>query len=330
MPRTALLIEDSATIRKLVRLVLAGEGLEFVEADNATDGINAAINLEPDLILADENLEGKGALQICELLKRDYGLAYIPFVVLTGQIHAYDPSRGMLAGVDEVIPKPFEAEEFVQRVRDLLDIYRDRRPKPARGGASPPARPEAPAHAPVNAPAHAPTPAAQPSSPPARPVSTEADVPPLAGIVRDVYASLRGEAAEPEGYDDPIRAFLDVEEPLFTQSPVPSAPTHAPAPAAAPVIPIRPTPSTAASPEMFSPDPSPGGPLIPGLNFPPGEIERLVSAEIKRRLSKIRLQDLESEIKRIYREAVEGTVQRLLPQIKTDIILTVVKMLKDK
>ena len=60
------------------------------------------------------------------------------------------------------------------------------------------------------------------------------------------------------------------------------------------------------------------------------ELERLVSTEIKRRLARIRLDDLEKEIQKIYYDAVDQTVRRMLPQVKTEIILTVVKMLKNK
>ena len=125
MPKTLLLIEDSGTMRQLVRLVLENEDMNLIESDNPTDGINNALNHEPDLIIADESLEGKGAMEICDLLKSEYGLGGIPFLVLSGQIHSFDHSQANKVGVDEVMGKPFEAKEFVDTVRSLLDRFAD-------------------------------------------------------------------------------------------------------------------------------------------------------------------------------------------------------------
>ena len=356
-------------MRELIRLVLAGPDLEFIEVDNATDGINTAINVEPDIILADEHLGGKSATAICDLLKREYGLDYIPFVVLTGQIHAYDHSRGMLAGVDEIVTKPFEAEDLVQKIRDLLEIYRDRRPKelPAGGERG---FPEAPAR----------DLAGEGEGGPREEAVEDAGV--IEGITRDIYSHLRESDEAVEQYEDPISSFLDDSAGKTV--------SDAPAPAARGIggLPIpgasadfkdvkRPSPGPASEPDtvirvgstevgdLGSRRPAPADPKsimdltpitaprtaapfgtaanhrpeetalpsameIAGLNLADEDLERLVAMEIKRRLSKIRLQDLENEIKRIFSEAVNDTVQRLLPQIKTEITLTVVKMLKNK
>jgi hypothetical protein len=67
-----------------------------------------------------------------------------------------------------------------------------------------------------------------------------------------------------------------------------------------------------------------------GLNLADEELEKLVAVEIRRRLARIRLQDLDAEIKKIFQQAVDRTVREMLPQIKTEIILSVVKLLKNK
>ena len=360
MPKTVLIIEDSATMRRLIQMVLAKEDLSFVEADTATDGINAAINVEPDLIIADELMEGKTAVEICRLLKQEYALDFIPFLVLSGQFHRFDHAAASLAGVDDAMPKPFEADDFLRKVLDLLDIFADRRPANRTGrpmdesGASYPLADE------VVGIEDKTDPDSRPLSYMSRPAGASDragvgfDAPQVPGLTQSIHDDLRSGEPTVAGYDDPIATFFHEggsdpdasaggdASPVFRNPPESGMPVP---PDPEPLIRVS-TPETAERPSEKAAAPatpsaiSPSSPLAKvsglnsmasrGINLADEELEQLVSVEIRRRLAKIRLQDLDAEIKSIMQKAVDKTLQEMLPQIKTEIILSVVKMLKDK
>ena len=79
--RTVLVIDDSATIRKLVDTHLSPEGYRVVLAPNAEEGLALAAEIEPDLVLLDHQLPGTTGHQVATQLSQNPALAHTPVVI---------------------------------------------------------------------------------------------------------------------------------------------------------------------------------------------------------------------------------------------------------
>ena len=112
------IVEDDATIARLVELELSHVGYEVVRYG---DGESALIDLgtvAPDLILLDVMLPGTDGLAVARAL-RDRGIT-VPILMLTARSETQDVVLGFDAGADDYLRKPFEIPELLSRVRALL------------------------------------------------------------------------------------------------------------------------------------------------------------------------------------------------------------------
>jgi len=117
---TVLLVEDEAGIREMVAMALERAGHRVRHAESAEDA-DAAIRLSlPDLILLDWMLPGESGIDFARRLKRDNNRRDIPIILLTARGEEADRIRGLDAGADDYVPKPFSPRELVARVKAVL------------------------------------------------------------------------------------------------------------------------------------------------------------------------------------------------------------------
>lgn len=115
-----LIVEDNAANLKLAALLLAGEGYEVLQAENAEAGLRLAREAVPDLILMDVHLPGMDGLAAARLLKGDPLTKTIRIVALTAQAMSGDREKTEAAGCDDYISKPFHHQEFLRVVGHWL------------------------------------------------------------------------------------------------------------------------------------------------------------------------------------------------------------------
>ncbi len=120
MSRTLLLADDSVVIQKLVGLSFANEDIEIITVDNGDDAIAKAVEIKPDLVLADVVMPGLSGYEVCSSVRQNPELASIPVLLLTGTFEAFDEGRAQEVGSNGFITKPFEASALVERVSELL------------------------------------------------------------------------------------------------------------------------------------------------------------------------------------------------------------------
>jgi two-component system, NarL family, nitrate/nitrite response regulator NarL len=115
-----LVVDDEPKFRRLVVTLLAGAGLQCREAASGGEAVSLAKEDRPSLVVLDVRLPDVSGLEVCRVLRDEFG-EDLPIVFVSGvKRDALDRSAGLLLGGDEYLVKPFDAEEFLARVRRLL------------------------------------------------------------------------------------------------------------------------------------------------------------------------------------------------------------------
>jgi len=120
MPKI-LIVDDSATIRKMVRASLrALEDAEFVEAGNGLEAIEQIALGPVALIILDLNMPDMHGVDVLKFLRRHQGWSDVPVVVLTTRGDESSRETAMAAGATEYLTKPFAPQVLLAAARDLL------------------------------------------------------------------------------------------------------------------------------------------------------------------------------------------------------------------
>ncbi len=137
MAHKLLLADDSVTIQKVVELTFSEEDFTIVATGDGDPAYERIRSDRPDVILSDVNMPGMNGYDLCAKVKQDPALSGIPFLFLRGTFESFDEARASAVGADGFIVKPFESQELINRVKELVQA-----PRPA--AAPPPARADAP------------------------------------------------------------------------------------------------------------------------------------------------------------------------------------------
>jgi DNA-binding response OmpR family regulator len=116
--RKILIIEDEPHIVLGLTDALEFEGFTVVSANKGKDGVNLARQEKPDAILLDLMLPDTNGFRVCEDLRR--WDAFVPIVMLTARGQEIDKIRGLDAGADDYVTKPFSVGELTARMRAIL------------------------------------------------------------------------------------------------------------------------------------------------------------------------------------------------------------------
>lgn len=124
-PKARILVVDDAVENiKLVTEILNRPKQEY-SIESATDGHEALKRVKefnPDLIMLDVVMPGIDGFEVCRILKEDGKTRLIPIVMITALDSQQDRLKGLEAGVDDFISKPFNVYELLARVKNLLKL----------------------------------------------------------------------------------------------------------------------------------------------------------------------------------------------------------------
>ena len=104
-----LLADDSATIRKVVELTFADEGIDVIAVGDSASAMEEFVRTQPNIVLVDINLPGTSGYQICEMIKQDEATASIPVLLLVGSFEPFDQDEAERVGADGYLLKPFKS-----------------------------------------------------------------------------------------------------------------------------------------------------------------------------------------------------------------------------
>ncbi len=112
----ALVVDDEANIRDVIRFALSAEGIEVVEAASA-ERARSANPSSFDVVVLDVMLPGQDGLTFCRDVRKD---SAVPILFLSARSDEFDRVFGLEIGADDYLTKPFSTRELVARVKALL------------------------------------------------------------------------------------------------------------------------------------------------------------------------------------------------------------------
>ncbi|MCZ7544706.1 MAG: response regulator transcription factor [Anaerolineae bacterium] len=124
MSEKILVIEDEESILQFLERGLIYEGYRVSVAKDGEEGLKLARDNPPDLVVLDWMLPGLDGLEVCRRLR---AAGDVPILILTARGEVADRVRGLDAGADDYLVKPFSFDELLARIRALL-----RRASPAK------------------------------------------------------------------------------------------------------------------------------------------------------------------------------------------------------
>jgi two-component system, OmpR family, phosphate regulon response regulator PhoB len=120
MSRTIMLVEDEGPIREMLKIVLEQAGFSVNEAEDFDIALEKMVEPYPDLVLLDWMLPGGSGVQLARKLKEHEFTRDIPIIMLTARGEEEDKVRGLEAGADDYITKPFSPKELVARIKAVM------------------------------------------------------------------------------------------------------------------------------------------------------------------------------------------------------------------
>ncbi len=115
-----LVVDDDPVILKLLQVNFEMEGFDVVTATDGVDGLRAARQERPDVIVSDVMMPGMNGLELVAALSADDRTDTIPVMLLSARAQTTDIAAGFDAGALDYVTKPFEPLELVERVHELL------------------------------------------------------------------------------------------------------------------------------------------------------------------------------------------------------------------
>lgn len=118
-----LIVEDNADVQLYLKSCLQ-EHYSLLTAENGHVGIEMALEHVPDLIISDVMMPVKNGYELCESLKKDERTSHIPIIILSAKADFESKLHGLQKKADAYLTKPFEQEELLVIINNLLEIRR--------------------------------------------------------------------------------------------------------------------------------------------------------------------------------------------------------------
>lgn len=117
MSARILVVDDDRALAEMLAMVLQGEGFLTEHSGDGAEAVEKFREMRPDLVLLDVMLPGLDGIEVCTRIRAESG---VPIIMLTARTDTTDVVRGLEAGADDYVVKPFNPVELIARVRARL------------------------------------------------------------------------------------------------------------------------------------------------------------------------------------------------------------------
>jgi len=124
---TVYFIDDSATMREVIKIAFRKENIHVITCPDASSALAQFGEAAPDAVITDVIMPDKDGYEVCEFIKQHEQLGKIPVILMSGVVNRTVAERATAVKADELIRKPFQPQDLITRVKNLLH------PKPTSG-----------------------------------------------------------------------------------------------------------------------------------------------------------------------------------------------------
>jgi len=117
-----LVADDSITIQKVIGIIFGGDEYSLTVVDNGKAAVDKAREINPDILLIDALMPGITGYEVAEMVRSTPSLATKPILILTGSFEPFDEEKAKKCGADDFISKPFESQQIISKVKELLAL----------------------------------------------------------------------------------------------------------------------------------------------------------------------------------------------------------------
>ncbi|MEP7182354.1 MAG: Hpt domain-containing protein [Betaproteobacteria bacterium] len=121
-PPTVMIVDDSLTVRKITSRLLTRAGFRVTTAKDGIDALQLLVDQTPDVILLDIEMPRMDGFEFTKTIKGDPKSAHIPIIMITSRTAEKHRNRAQELGVDLYLGKPFQEEELLRHLREMLAL----------------------------------------------------------------------------------------------------------------------------------------------------------------------------------------------------------------
>jgi CheY-like chemotaxis protein len=119
---TVYFIDDSATMREVIKIAFRRENFHVVTCHDAPSALAQFEENPPDVVISDVIMPGKDGYEVCQFIKEHSEFGATPVILMSGVVNRTVAEKAMAVKADDLIRKPFQPLELVTRVRNLLNL----------------------------------------------------------------------------------------------------------------------------------------------------------------------------------------------------------------
>ena len=120
--RTVLIADDEPSMRLLVHATIESDDYAVVEAVDGSEAWALILQHKPSLVLLDVQMPGQTGLEVLRSIKADPDLRATKVILLTSKAQEHDIEKGLIAGADFYLTKPFSPLDLLTRVEEALQL----------------------------------------------------------------------------------------------------------------------------------------------------------------------------------------------------------------
>ena len=128
---TVYFIDDSATMREVIKIAFRRENINVVACHDAATALTEIEAARPDIVITDVIMPDKDGYDVCQHIKSHPALAKTPVILMSGVVNRAVAEKAFAVKADELLRKPFQPQDLITRVKNLLKSNGVPAPTPA-------------------------------------------------------------------------------------------------------------------------------------------------------------------------------------------------------
>ncbi|HKV04973.1 MAG TPA: response regulator [Candidatus Acidoferrales bacterium] len=121
---TVYFIDDSATMREVIKIAFRKENIHVVTCPDAASALAQFGEEAPDAVITDVIMPDKDGYEVCQFIKEHEQFGRTPVILMSGVVNRAVAEKAMAVKADELIRKPFQPQDLISRVKNLLNPQR--------------------------------------------------------------------------------------------------------------------------------------------------------------------------------------------------------------